>query len=464
MSGKYQKVAYYPGCALEGTGHAYNRSTKELGKALGLEITELDNWNCCGAMEVKNIDPKLQTYLSARNLSIAEEMGFETVMAPCNGCYHNLKKAEYDLANDADSRAVNNRLSGKAGHKAYESGKVETIHALDWIKEAIGEEGLKARVKNSLKGLKIANYYGCMYTRPRHIFPEKDRGPRSESTCEATFYGRSPRRRRRRERGIPAQDRLLRRRPHALRQRHLDQAGAQPVDDGGSLRGRRHRHRMSDLSHRAGDASGPRGKSVRAKDLGEDSLFHPTPWHGARPVGAQGRRARELLRFFRPVAGAEVRLMTGAPAKPLDAIAARIDAIVAAPDAALVADASGLADELLGLGEGILEAWLAARGTTPTTRTAEGFRLLALHRQGAKGEPSFNACRETCRELVYHRNLVRLDPAHADTARRLRLGAMVAKHLALFFGGKLEAAGLGEFCCSSRPLRQHEANVQPGIA
>jgi len=111
MSGNYEKVAYYPGCALEGTGHAYNRSTKELSKALGLELTELKNWNCCGAMEVKNIDPKLQTYLSARNLSIAEEMGFNTVMAPCNGCYHNLKKAEYDLAADASSREVNSRLS-----------------------------------------------------------------------------------------------------------------------------------------------------------------------------------------------------------------------------------------------------------------------------------------------------------------------------------------------------------------
>ena len=74
MSGNYKSVAYYPGCALEGTGHAYNRSTKELGKALGLELTELKNWNCCGAMEVKNIDLKLQTYLfSARNLSIAEK-------------------------------------------------------------------------------------------------------------------------------------------------------------------------------------------------------------------------------------------------------------------------------------------------------------------------------------------------------------------------------------------------------
>ncbi len=187
MSGKYKNVAYYPGCALEGTGHAYNRSTKELGKALGLEITELENWNCCGAMEVKNVDPKLQTYLSARNLSIAEKMGFDTVMAPCNGCYHNLKKAEYDLANDAGSREVTDWLSRKAGHKTYEAGKVETIHALDWIKHAIGEEGLKARVKNSLRGLKVANYYGCMYTRPRHIFPEKDRGPGSESTSKPHF-------------------------------------------------------------------------------------------------------------------------------------------------------------------------------------------------------------------------------------------------------------------------------------
>lgn len=185
--GDLKKVAYYPGCALEGTGHAYNRSTKEVGKTLGLDLVELKDWNCCGAMEVKNIDPKIQTYLSARNLTIAEEMGFDKVMAPCNGCYHNLKKAEYDLAHDAKSVEVNARLSQKAGHKTYEAGKVETIHALDWIKKAVGEEELARRVKNSLNGLKVANYYGCMYTRPRHIFPEKDKGPGSESTSKPHF-------------------------------------------------------------------------------------------------------------------------------------------------------------------------------------------------------------------------------------------------------------------------------------
>lgn len=185
---KYRKVAYYPGCALEGTGHAYNASTKAVGKALGLELDEVKDWNCCGAMEVKNIDPKVQTYLSSRVLSIAaHEMKAEVVMAPCNGCYHNLKKAEYDLAHDDSSRQTVDRISKKAGHETYQAGSLETIHALDWIKDGVGEEELKKRLKNSLKGLKVANYYGCMYTRPRHIFPEKDQGPGSESTSQPHF-------------------------------------------------------------------------------------------------------------------------------------------------------------------------------------------------------------------------------------------------------------------------------------
>lgn len=153
--------------------------------------------------------------------------------------------------------------------------------------------------------------------------------------------------------------------------------------------------------------------------------------------------------------------MTGIPSQRIDDIVARLEALIASPDAALGAAAPAFAAELLALGDAILEIWLTAHDATPTTRKAEGFRLLALQRQGARGDPSFNACRETCRELVYHHNLVRLDPAHPDAARKLRLGAMVARHLALFIGGKLEVARLGEFCCASRPLRSQEASMQP---
>ncbi len=185
---KYKKVAYYPGCALEGSAQSYDKSTRAVGKALGLELVEIKDWNCCGAMEVKNVDPEIQTYLSARVLSDAQHKSKQdVVMAPCNGCYHNLKKAEYDLENKDKSRAVTEKISKKAGHETYKAGDVETIHALDWIKFGYGEEELKVKIKGGLKGLKIANYYGCMYTRPRHIFPEKDQGGDSESTSKPHY-------------------------------------------------------------------------------------------------------------------------------------------------------------------------------------------------------------------------------------------------------------------------------------
>jgi hypothetical protein len=122
-------------------------------------------------------------------------------------------------------------------------------------------------------------------------------------------------------------------------------------------------------------------------------------------------------------------------------------------------DLRSAAAELLALGEDILEHWLAARGLEPTLETREGFRLLALHRQGTAGEPSFNACRETCRELVYHYNLLTMDPHHEDNPRRLRMMALVANHLRLFVVGKMQVAGLGDFCCSSRPVREEAARV-----
>lgn len=136
-------------------------------------------------------------------------------------------------------------------------------------------------------------------------------------------------------------------------------------------------------------------------------------------------------------------------------IEARIDEI--AERASGEPDPAPRAAELLSLGETVLEAWIEARGQTPTHETREGFRILALHRQGARGDPSFNACRETARELVYHHNLITLAPAHPETSRRLRLAAMVAKHLALFVGGKMEVAGLGDFCCAAKPIRTAEA-------
>ncbi len=116
-------------------------------------------------------------------------------------------------------------------------------------------------------------------------------------------------------------------------------------------------------------------------------------------------------------------------------------------------DIQAAADNLLRASEEVIEHWVTARGEVPTSDEREGFRLLALHRQGAKGDPSFNACRETCREVAYHYNLVTLQPEHSDITDRLHMMGLVSKHLYLFISGKLQVAGLGEFCCSSKPIR-----------
>ena len=116
-------------------------------------------------------------------------------------------------------------------------------------------------------------------------------------------------------------------------------------------------------------------------------------------------------------------------------------------------DSAAIAATLLSVGEDVLEHWVTAHGGTPTQEKREGFRLLALHRQGAKDDPSFNACRETCRELAYHYNLVTMDADSAEITNRLLMMQMVSRHLYLFVSGKLQVAGLGDFCCSARPIR-----------
>ncbi len=106
------------------------------------------------------------------------------------------------------------------------------------------------------------------------------------------------------------------------------------------------------------------------------------------------------------------------------------------------------AEQLLKMGETILEHWLVAHDIKPTDEKWEGFRLLALHRQGAKHHPSFHACRETCRELIYQINLYHMK----NSPQQIAMAAVVALHLLLFIRGKMEINELGEFCCNSRTV------------
>jgi heterodisulfide reductase subunit B len=68
---------------------SYRLSAAETARALGVELHELEDWNCCGATAYFHIDELLAATLCARNLAMAEREGLDLV-TPCSGCFKNM--------------------------------------------------------------------------------------------------------------------------------------------------------------------------------------------------------------------------------------------------------------------------------------------------------------------------------------------------------------------------------------
>jgi heterodisulfide reductase subunit B len=165
------RYAYYPGCSLEATGKPYQESVSAVAKALGIELIELEDWNCCGATAYMNVNEVLSFSLSARNLSQAKKIG-DTLVTACSACYTNLRKTETYLAQFPQTKAKVSASLAEAGLQ-YDGGIV-TKHFLQTIVEDVGLNKVKSLIKNPLTGLRIAPYYGCQIARPFGIEDDTD--------------------------------------------------------------------------------------------------------------------------------------------------------------------------------------------------------------------------------------------------------------------------------------------------
>lgn len=158
------KYAYYPGCSLESGSAAYDVSVRAVAKKLGIELQELDDWNCCGATEYFTQDELVASSVIARNLALVESDQTELV-APCAACFLNLKKTDHLMAENNEMRCkINQALA--AGGLSYDPGTVRVRHLLDLLYTDIGEAELLKKATQSLAGLRIAPYYGCQVVRP----------------------------------------------------------------------------------------------------------------------------------------------------------------------------------------------------------------------------------------------------------------------------------------------------------
>lgn len=162
------KYSVFPGCSLEkgAIGYPYWQSMEAVLKPLGVELVEVDDWNCCGATEYIALNRMAAYALVARTLALAAKTdGLREMVAPCSACYLNLAKTDTYLTQDTPlAEKVNVAL--EAGGLHYKPGSVKTRHLLDVIVNDIGYKPIEDQVTKPLAGLRIAPYYGCLIGRP----------------------------------------------------------------------------------------------------------------------------------------------------------------------------------------------------------------------------------------------------------------------------------------------------------
>ena len=156
------KVAYYPGCSLEGTARDYSESVHGICSHLDVELEEIPDWNCCGATAAHSIDHKASIELCGRTLNLASQMPYPNMLVPCPMCFNRLKTAVWTLQGEHKNR-YEFQIEGELP-KIWDLANFFATEAL--------LETLAKHVKKPLEGLKVVCYYGCMSNRPPEITEE----------------------------------------------------------------------------------------------------------------------------------------------------------------------------------------------------------------------------------------------------------------------------------------------------
>lgn len=154
------KIPYYPGCTLNTVAKGFDASARDSALAIGFEMAELKQWNCCGATFPLTPDNLIALSAPAKVLSSARRDG-DTLTTLCSVCYNVLKRTNKVLRDDREKRGVINGFI----EEEYD-GSVNIVHYLEVLRDKIGFDRVKEAVKRPLKGIKAGAYYGCMLLRP----------------------------------------------------------------------------------------------------------------------------------------------------------------------------------------------------------------------------------------------------------------------------------------------------------
>lgn len=159
------KYSYYPGCTLRTKAKELDVQARACAEALGFELEEIEEWQCCGGVYPLGADEIASKLSSVRALNEAKEKGQELVTV-CSGCHHVIKRVNDDMKYVEDIRTrANNYMQLDEPY----GGETTVLHYLEVLRDRVGFDKIKEKVTNPLTGKKVGAYYGCLLLRPGKI-------------------------------------------------------------------------------------------------------------------------------------------------------------------------------------------------------------------------------------------------------------------------------------------------------
>jgi heterodisulfide reductase subunit B len=159
------RFAFFLGCTIPARLQQYESSSRAVLEALGVELLDIKEFNCCG-YPIRNNDYKAAILSSARNLALAKRQNLD-ILVLCKCGFGMLKHADYHLKENPGLKEEINALLKGEGIR-FEGG-VEIKHLLSVLYHDVGIEAIKEKVTRPFKGLKIATHYGCHALRPSEV-------------------------------------------------------------------------------------------------------------------------------------------------------------------------------------------------------------------------------------------------------------------------------------------------------
>ena len=167
------KVSYFPGCTLRTKAKDLDTYARRSAEALGVELCEIKDWQCCGGVFISAKDEVATKLSSVRALCAARDEG-QPLVTVCSACHNVIKQTNHAIQTDEAFASKVNCYMAQDKVPAEYHGEAEVLHYLEMLRDVVGFDNLKAAVKNPLTGKKIAAYYGCLLLRPGKVMAFDD--------------------------------------------------------------------------------------------------------------------------------------------------------------------------------------------------------------------------------------------------------------------------------------------------